>query len=178
MRAVFADTCYWIGLLNPKDQTHDNAIRVSKSLTGYRIVTNEEVLTEFLNYYGARGPYFRGAAAKLVERMQADPSIQIVPQTHEGFLAGLRLYQARPDKGYSLTDCISMETVRREGVSEVLTNDEHFTQGGLTCLLERWLLSHGRRNQASGQQSAAVPLPPTQPLAHRRLWAAQRSLGE
>jgi predicted nucleic acid-binding protein len=137
MRAVFTDTCCWIALLNPKDQTHDNAIRVSKSLTGYRIVTTEEVLTEFLNYYGARGPYLRDAAAKLVERMQADPSIQILPQTHEGFLAGVQLYQAQPDKGYSLTDCISMEAVRREGVNEVLTDDEHFTQEGFTCLLER-----------------------------------------
>jgi uncharacterized protein len=108
MRAVFADTCYWTALLNPKDQTHDIAIRVSKGLTGYRIVTTEEVLTEVLNYFGARGSYFRGAATKLVERMQADPLIQILPQTHDGFLSGLRLYQARPDKGYRLTDCSSI----------------------------------------------------------------------
>jgi len=39
MRAVFADTCYWIALLNPKDQTHDIAVRVSKGLTECRIVT-------------------------------------------------------------------------------------------------------------------------------------------
>lgn len=137
MRAVFADTCYWIALLNPRDQTHDIAIRVSKGLTGYRIVTTEEVLTEVLNYFGSRGPYFRSAAAKLVERMQADLSIQILAQTREGFLAGFRLYQGRTDKGYSLTDCISMEALRREGLSEVLTNDEHFKQEGFTCLLER-----------------------------------------
>ena len=78
MRAVFADTCYWISLLNPRGQTHDIAIRVSKGLTGYRIVTTEEVLTEVLNYFGSRGPYFRRAAAKLVERMQADRSIDIL----------------------------------------------------------------------------------------------------
>jgi predicted nucleic acid-binding protein len=137
MHAVFADTCYWIALLNPKDQTHDVAIRVSKGLTDCRIVTAEEILTELLNYFGARGSYFRSAAVKLGERMQADRSIQVLPQTHEGFVAGLRLYQARPDKGYSLTDCISMEAMRRLGLNEVLTNDEHFTQEGFTCLLER-----------------------------------------
>jgi predicted nucleic acid-binding protein len=137
MRTVFADTCYWIALLNPRDQTHDIAIRVSKGLTDSRTVTTEEVLTELLNYFGARGPYFRSAAAKLVERMQADRSIQILPQTHDGFLAGVRLYQGRPDKGYSLTDCISMETMRRGGLREVLTNDEHFTQEGFTCLLKQ-----------------------------------------
>ena len=137
MHAVFADTCCWISLLNPRDQTHDIAIRVSKGLTGYRIVTTEEVLTEVLNYFGSRGPYFRSAAAKLVERMQAGRSIDILPQIHNDFLAGLGLYQARPDKGYSLTDCIAMETMRREGLSEALTSDEHFTQEGLTCLLDR-----------------------------------------
>lgn len=136
MRTVFADACYWIALLNPRDQTHHNAVHVSKGLTAYRMVTTEEVLTELLNYFGARGPSLRSAAAKLVERMQADRSIDILPQTHAGFLAGLRLYQARPDKGYSLTDCISMEAMRRHGLSEALTNDAHFTQEGFTCLLE------------------------------------------
>ena len=136
MRAVFADTCYWIALLNPKDQTHDIAVRVSKSLTACRIITTEEVLAELLNYFGGRGPHFRSAATKLVVRMQVDQMIQVLPQTHEHFLAGLRLYQERPDKGYSLTDCISMESMRQDGLSEALTNDEHFTQEGFTCLLE------------------------------------------
>ncbi len=29
-------------------------------------------------------------------------------------------------KGYSLTDCISMQTMRREGLTEILTSDRHF----------------------------------------------------
>lgn len=136
MKTVFADTCYWIALLNSKDQTHDIAVRVSKGLATYRLLTTEEVLTELLNYFGARGPYFRSAAMKLVERMKADSSIEILPQTHVGFIDGCRLYQARPDKGYSLTDCLSMDAMRRGGLSEVLTNDEHFSQEGFVCLLE------------------------------------------
>jgi hypothetical protein len=32
-----------------------------------------------------------------------------------------------------------MEAVRRQGLNEVLTNDEHFSQEGSTCLLERSL---------------------------------------
>ena len=54
---------------------------------------------------------------------------------HQTFLAGLALYKARPDKGYSLIDCISMETMRQEGTTEVLTHDSHFTQEGFTILL-------------------------------------------
>ena len=39
------------------------------------------------------------------------------------FLEALALYEARPDKSYSLTDCLSMQVMRREGLTDVLTND-------------------------------------------------------
>ena len=51
-------------------------------------------------------------------------------------LGGLELYRNRPDKGYSLTDCISMETMRREALAEILTNDRHFEQEGFSRLLK------------------------------------------
>jgi predicted nucleic acid-binding protein len=43
--------------------------------------------------------------------------------------------EARPDKGYSLTDCVSMLVMRQEGITEILTHDIHFTQEGFTKLL-------------------------------------------
>jgi predicted nucleic acid-binding protein len=58
----------------------------------------------------------------------------VIPQSRESFLSGLRLYEARPDKGYSLVDCISMETMRKEGLTEALTNDRHFEQEGFRPL--------------------------------------------
>ena len=39
-----------------------------------------------------------------------------------------------PDKGYSLTDFISMQTMRGEGIIEALTNDRHFEQEGFRAL--------------------------------------------
>jgi len=49
-------------------------------------------------------------------------------------LAGLNLFRARPDKGYSLFDCVSLEAMRKEGLTEVLTNDRHFEQEGFRAL--------------------------------------------
>jgi len=95
------------------------------------------VLTELLNYFAARGPLLRNAATQLVGRMQSDLSIRIVPQSHDGFLAGLGLYQGRPDKGLRLTNCIWVDIMRREALTEVLTNDAHFNQEGFCCLLRR-----------------------------------------
>ena len=60
--------------------------------------------------------------------------VRIVPQTTASFLAGLTLYHGRLDKGYSLTDCISMQTMRIEGITDVLTNDAHFEQEGFRAL--------------------------------------------
>ncbi len=44
------------------------------------------------------------------------------------------MYEARSDKGYSLTDCRSMNALRDLGISDVLTNDHHFTQEGFSIL--------------------------------------------
>jgi predicted nucleic acid-binding protein len=68
-----------------------------------------------------------------VREILSGPEVQIM-QSHESFIAGFELYCARPDKGYSLADCISMQTMRREGLTEVLTNDRHFEQEGFRAL--------------------------------------------
>ena len=65
----------------------------------------------------------------------SNPGVVVRVQSHQTFLDGLALYRARPDKGYSLVDCTSMETMRQEGITEVLTHDAHFTQEGFTILL-------------------------------------------
>jgi uncharacterized protein len=135
MRRIFADTFYWIAVVNPRDRAHARAITIGKTLQPVQIITTDEVLTEFLNYFAERGAFLRTAAARTVERMHNDRNIRVLPQTRDSFLAGQRLYRARPDKGYSLTDCISMDLMRREGLTEVLTDDGHFAQEGFVCLL-------------------------------------------
>ena len=77
----------------------------------------------------------RKRAAIYVRKLQNDRTITIFEQSHRSFLDGLALYEARIDKGYSLTDCISMATMRREGIAEVLTNDGHFAREGFVKLL-------------------------------------------
>jgi predicted nucleic acid-binding protein len=70
----------------------------------------------------------------LVRRLYQRPTVTVHPHSRGSFLTGLALYEARPDKGYSLSDCISMETMRQEGITEILTHDAHFTQEGFIIL--------------------------------------------
>ena len=99
-----------------------------------RVITTDEVLTEFLNALSGAGPAGRAYAAATVHDVRNDPQVDVLPQTRADFDAALALYEARPDKGYSLTDCRSMVALRALGLTEVLTNDHHFTQEGFAIL--------------------------------------------
>jgi len=135
MRVVFADTFYWIAIANPNDAWHEKAKSLSKALSPFRIVTSDEVLVEFLNFLTGRGSALRAKALQLVRSILTNANIQVCPQTRDSFLAGLAHYENRPDKDYSLTDCISMSIMRRDNISQVLTHDEHFLQDSLEPLL-------------------------------------------
>ena len=135
MGEIFADTFYWIALANPADQGHQAASEFSQANSDTPLVTTHEVLTEFLNYFAEAGEQTRRVVAEMCERTIEHPKISVLPQTSASFLAGFRLYQARPDKGYSLTDCISMTAMRERQMTDALTHDDHFRQEGFNVLL-------------------------------------------
>ena len=72
----------------------------------------------------------------LLEQLKADPNTTIVLPTSGLFDAGCDLYSQRPDKGWSLTDCISFAAMRQNGIFQALTADHHFEQAGFTVLLK------------------------------------------
>jgi uncharacterized protein len=135
MNAVFADTFYWIALTNVQDLAHEKAKVFTRSTNPAKICTTEEVLVEYLNYFAGWGPRFRQQTATNIQNMVDNETVQIIPQTTASFRDGLSLYRARLDKGYSLTDCVSMQTMRSEGITDALTNDAHFEQEGFRALL-------------------------------------------
>jgi predicted nucleic acid-binding protein len=45
--------------------------------------------------------------------------------------------ERRPDKWWSLTDCISFIVMQQEGLTEALTTDHHFEQAGFKILLKK-----------------------------------------
>jgi uncharacterized protein len=135
MKRVFADTAYWIALLNPRDQLHSRAVEVSAKLAEARIVTSDWVLTELLNGFAEGGTTLRSAAASAVAALQSSASVTVIPQTRQAFTAALELYRERSDKGWSLTDCSSFLTIRELEIDSALTSDRHFEQAGCKALL-------------------------------------------
>ena len=135
MKTVFADTGYWIALLDPQDTLHSKAINLSVTFTQVQIVTSEMVLTEILNHFSKRGNFLRYAAANFIENLQENPSITIIPQTDSIFQQALILYKQRPDQAWSHTDCSSFCIMQQQNILEALAYDKHFEQAGFIALL-------------------------------------------
>ena len=135
MKLVFADTLYWGAVLHPHDQCRAQVIRAREALGEISLVTTDEALTELPDGLAQGGTHPRQVAARAVRQILDDRRVTVHPQWRESFLVGLRLYEQRSDKGYSLVECISMTTMRRQRISKVPTNDRHFAQEGFEVVL-------------------------------------------
>lgn len=132
MKAVFADTSYYVAFVNPRDERHAVAVSVSRKLRR-PIVLTDYVLAELGSRLSEREQ--RQLFVELVETLRTAPSTTIVPASRALFDRGLALFRRRHDKDWSLIDCISFEVMRSRGIEEALTTDHHFEQAGFAALL-------------------------------------------
>lgn len=135
MKSVFADTAYWIALLNENDDLYEVAIRITQSLFPVKIITSEMILSELLNHVSKQGAYFREATTILIREITKDQNVVIVPQTSQLFLEAFNLYKERSDKAWSHVDCSSFCLMEKMQIREALTYDHHFEQAGFIALL-------------------------------------------
>jgi uncharacterized protein len=135
VKYIFADTGYWVALLNPGDNLHSKAASLSRSLQPCHIVTTEMVLVEVLNDFSKRGDYMRDAAAKFIQNLYQHPNTTIIEQTSVQFKEALALYIQRKDKAWSQTDCVSFNLMQEYSLVEALAYDKHFVQAGFQPLM-------------------------------------------
>jgi uncharacterized protein len=133
MSEVFADTFYFVALLNPSDSAFQRA-HVATSTQRSKLVTTRWVLAELGNMLSK--PPMRAAFSNTLEALTFDPSVVIVDDDKRWFAEGVELYAARLDKEWSLTDCISFAVMKDRGITEALTGDHHFEQAGFRAVLK------------------------------------------
>ena len=131
---IFADTGFFIGLLEPSDSLHARATKWSRAVRE-PVCTSEYVLVETVNYFSK--PPDRAKVQGLLRQLRTDINWEIVPASPALFDLGLQLHAARPDKAWSLTDCISFVLMSERGLSRALAYDHHFEQAGFEPLLRR-----------------------------------------
>jgi predicted nucleic acid-binding protein len=96
-------------------------------------VTTRAVLLEIGNALSRER--YRTAAVRLLEALEADPDVGIVPLTESLYAQAVALFRDRPDKDWGLTDCVSFVVMRERRMTSALTTDDHFAQAGYQVLL-------------------------------------------
>ena len=132
MRQYFVDTWLLIAALDRLDHHHANARRIGAAFGGSELVSHDGIFTEVLAYFSEQGVQGRERAEEAVRN--ARRRWTVLPTDRDLFDRALDLYSRRPDKEYSLIDCMSMTVMRDHGIQHVLTNDHHFRQEGFTVL--------------------------------------------
>ncbi len=132
MKRLFADSFYFIALLNERDACHHRAAEVSQE-SGAILFTTRWVLAEVADALCA--PAWRRQAGAFIEFVLTAPGFLVHGRSDELFARGMDLYRSRHDKEWSLTDCISFVVMADEGLAEALTGDRHFEQAGFKAML-------------------------------------------
>lgn len=133
MNTLFADTFYFIALLNPNDEAHAAADQFAGDKT-LSLVTTAWVLTELAD--GLASTDGRGVFRQLLDDLEADARVELVLPDEQLWRRAVELYDNRQDKEWSLTDCVSFLVMGDRKMTEALTGDHHFEQAGFIALLK------------------------------------------
>lgn len=133
MRTYFADAWFFIALFDRRDSHHHRVVRLAADVAGRaEIVTHDGVFGEVLTYFAEDGARARQLAIDGVRQsLRVHTAVEV---NRALFTAALDRYAARPDKEYSLVDCMSMVLMEQRGIQHVLTNDHHFAQAGFVVV--------------------------------------------
>jgi uncharacterized protein len=132
LRTIFIDTQFVIAVGNQRDQHHGRAMDLTESCSGSRFVITESVILEIGNALAGKGEEY--AIEKIDQFIESD-DVEFVRLTPELFDEGYSLYKSHRDKEWGLVDCISFVVMRKAGIEEALTFDQHFVQAGFRALM-------------------------------------------
>lgn len=135
MKTVFADTGYWIAMINKKDSLHQKARQLTLQMNPFKIITSEMIFSELLDSFSQQGSFLKQATVNLINRSYNNPNIDIIPQTPQLFRQALDLYNQRLDQQWSHTDCSSFIIMQDSQITEALAYDKHFEQARFIALL-------------------------------------------
>lgn len=133
---LFLDTGYVIALNSPRDRYHDAALQWEKRIRAdsVPIVTTRAVQLEIGAAFSRLA--YRTAATTILEALDRDPGVTVVPLDDDTYRRALDLFASRADKEWSLTDCVSFVVMRDHAITQALSTDAHFAQAGFEALLQ------------------------------------------
>ncbi len=129
---VFVDTLFVVALINQRDTYHARASELADLYDGQPLLTTDVVLLEVGN---ALARSFKRQAIEIIDNFLVSNEVEIIRLTPQLFEQAYSLYKQYQDKEWGLLDCVSFVIMRRAGVTDALTFDQHFVQAGFRALM-------------------------------------------
>jgi predicted nucleic acid-binding protein len=129
---VLIDTLFVVASISPRDQYHNQAVKVAKQYDGEPLLVTDAILLEIGN---ALARNYKAQAVSIIQQFLAADEIEVVHLTPPLFEQAFDLYRTHEDKAWGLVDCISFVVMREAGITAALTFDRHFEQAGFQVLL-------------------------------------------
>lgn len=130
---IFVDSGAWVALSLPDDRNHPSARRVYTALAGGShgaMMTSSFVLDETVTFL--RMAADMPTASRLARTVLASRQVTVASIDPATFDAALRLFEARPDRRWSLTDCTSFVIMDELGIRDAFAFDHNFDEAGFT----------------------------------------------
>ena len=127
---VFADTSYFLALLDARDQWHSKARKAFQP--GLRIITSCEVINETITRLQRRG--FFSAALVFLTEIRRNPKLEIVYPDSGIQSDGWDFYHRFGGGGATAVDCTSFVIMKSRRIRKAFAFDKHFKDAGFDVL--------------------------------------------
>jgi predicted nucleic acid-binding protein len=134
----FADTSGWAAWADSSERFHSLAVVAFEEVWHQRgrVVTTNFVLAELTALLTRPMRVPKPQQIQLLGDIRRDSGVAVVCVDAALEAAAWHLWQARPDKEWTLVDCASFVVMQQRGLTEALTTDHHFEQAGFVRLLK------------------------------------------
>jgi len=137
-RRVFVDTQGWAELMHAPALHHAQAMDFMRQAqaNAWELVTSNLVLSELVPLLHSRNfRLLQQQILTIITQIRALPNVVVIHTDPALDQQAWGLLYTNPQQPWSHVDATSMAVMRREGITEILTADQHFAQAGFTVLL-------------------------------------------
>jgi predicted nucleic acid-binding protein len=129
---IFVDTGAFVARWVARDQHHEAAVATWRRLAELKLqcVTTNHVVDETLTLLARRTSYSFAAARGAT--LFTSAALVILRPGLEEELAALTLFEKYADQRVSFTDCLSLVTIQRRGLTRAFAFDGHFRLAGVS----------------------------------------------
>lgn len=126
MRKIFADSSYWIGLRDKRDECHLSCRKIATWVVAKqcRLVVTPFIFGETYAYF-SRAKEIRNL---VIRDFWENPVVQFEQASYQDQQVAVEILKDNHDKTYSFADAISFTIMSRVELNDVITFDRHFRQ--------------------------------------------------